>query len=618
MINAKHLIGIVNPLGEIPCFATPIFESDSERYVQIIDVKGTILEFANILVPDEFITRIYQHFTLNEGEMGIFAFYFSKDNIVLQAKEALKSTLRSSYDKFIGHPFLQVEISDFICDENSKAKAISEAYASIIKENNNINIQWIDFNGRITIDTQKRVNANIYRAMIDVGNIQMEVAKFLFNKQDYYKAKTNYQKALELLNKALAFTVTHRLEKENININILMEDCITHIKACTNNLCSTLIENVSAKLSQIDGYELAQLENELKDEYKEIKWLKKAGVNYLGLAHNNEGKTVVLKLPKYMDTSTIKSFLHQRLVWQNLQHRNIVKLIDTNISPPMLVFEYVDGRRLDDVLKHSRVIGIKNACQIINDVARGLEYAHSQNIIHGDLKPSNILITKTGEAKITDWGLSKVFTNYYAAPEQIEGHEPNEKTDIYQLGLIFYEILHGENPFTHASILETETKTETRNRSRTLHSETLNYIDIICVRCLSTEPENRPKIAEFRKNIYSFLKEQYYHAPMMSIDIKTQINELSDLAMLASKQNEQKDLQDTLKSLLLKLSEEERRKLIQDFKPKMSYINIIYETKPGDSIIQVRTNSSVIYQDEIVNETENLVKEVIAISIKNK
>src|SRR5690606_18961543 len=102
-----------------------------------------------------------------------------------------------------------------------------------------------------------------------------------------------------------------------------------------------------------------------------------------------------------------------------------------------------------------------DAARIIRDIANGLSYAHSQGIIHRDIKPQNILMTEDGIPRITDWGMSKVmgtgmlptitgFSLSYAAPEQItpgKFGDTDQRTDVYQLGVVFYELLTAELPF---------------------------------------------------------------------------------------------------------------------------------------------------------------------------
>jgi len=105
-------------------------------------------------------------------------------------------------------------------------------------------------------------------------------------------------------------------------------------------------------------------------------------------------------------------------------------------------------------------VGIDKAIPIITGIAHGLQYAHRQGIVHRDIKPENIMITRDGLPKISDWGLSKAegskqsgfigFSLEYAAPEQLAPNiygEPGPWTDIYQLGVIFYEMLTGHVPF---------------------------------------------------------------------------------------------------------------------------------------------------------------------------
>jgi serine/threonine protein kinase len=457
-------------------------------------------------------------------------------------------------------------------------------------------------------------------------------AQELYKKQDYYKAKERYRETKSCLENIRDFAVEHHLDNEKVQVEKLIDDCTTNIINCTNFLIEkpeiiapTLKVNtftphsvISSKIQPQteDDIRMMQLGKELKDEYGEITWLEPGGDNYIGLAQK-DATTVILRLPKKLDADRKKSFLKEWEAWKNLgQHSNIVTLIGENISPPLLVLEYVDGGSLDDYLKQPGVKDVKISCHIINDIARGLEYAHSQKAIHGDLKPGNILLTKTMEAKITDWNLGKSYTPGYAAPEQYRGQRPSEKTDIYQLGVIFYEIICGDNPFNHGSIVEKETKA-IKWSAPNLSSYSTRYepLDDITQHCLDKNPEKRPTLKEFRITMYQYLKSNHDYSLSLSRDLKNQITELSDLAVLAAKQNDTRDLEATLESLLRKLPEERRRKLIEDSNPVMSQIIINYNQTYNDSVVQVKSNPTYHEQDRIIHETETLVRGAMRMAV---
>ena len=161
-----------------------------------------------------------------------------------------------------------------------------------------------------------------------------------------------------------------------------------------------------------------------------------------------DGKTVAVKIPIRFDETTGKCFMKEIVAWEGLRHPNIVEITEVNILPlPYVEMEYVRSGLAD--LKTP--LRPRKAAEIIMGVAKGLAYAHEQGIIHRDIKPHNILITREGIPKITDWGMSRLlgssavptvtgFSLAYAAPEQVSPGrfgETDERTDIYQLGLCF-------------------------------------------------------------------------------------------------------------------------------------------------------------------------------------
>jgi len=208
---------------------------------------------------------------------------------------------------------------------------------------------------------------------------------------------------------------------------------------------------------------------ELQPFYKDSIYIGEGGFGRVFKATRiDTGMIVAIKIPKSFDKRSEKTFVSEVSNWSQLDHPNIVKLYNYKILPiPYIETEFCEGH------VEKGIKTIQEAISIVYDVAKGLQYAHNKNIIHGDVKISNILI-KNGVNKISDWGLSKSkigdsvtlsgATPSYAAPEQIsrEFGKADERTDIYQLGNVFYELLTGRLPFEgeisqiYSSILKTE------------------------------------------------------------------------------------------------------------------------------------------------------------------
>ena len=147
-----------------------------------------------------------------------------------------------------------------------------------------------------------------------------------------------------------------------------------------------------------------------------------------------------------------------------LAHPGIVTIFDAGEDPethePFFVMEYVAGRPLSEELAASGGrLPLTNALQIACQVADALQYAHSNGVIHGDIKPANILIADDGRAKIADFGVARLSQSVathagkifgspaYMAPEQLSGSEPDARSDLFSLGVMFYSMLTGFRPF---------------------------------------------------------------------------------------------------------------------------------------------------------------------------
>ena len=153
-----------------------------------------------------------------------------------------------------------------------------------------------------------------------------------------------------------------------------------------------------------------------------------------------------------------------------VDHPNVVKAFDAGEEDgrSYLVMERIDGLNVSDLRRRSESVPIKDACEIIRQAATGLDHAHSQGLVHRDVKPSNLMVHADGTVKVLDLGLAMfsdlhcvpekdisarllMGTVEYMAPEQMSGrHAVDERADIYSLGVTFYELLTGRTPWSTA------------------------------------------------------------------------------------------------------------------------------------------------------------------------
>ncbi|WP_157198973.1 serine/threonine protein kinase [Methanolacinia paynteri] len=230
----------------------------------------------------------------------------------------------------------------------------------------------------------------------------------------------------------------------------------------------------------------------------------------------SDGEIVALKIPISRDEVAGKSFIREISVWKTLKHENIVEIYSANIFPsPYIEMEYLDR----NLMSLAFPLPVEKTISIITGIAEGLEYAHAMGIVHHDIKPNNILLDDRDTPKITDWGLSKTiadnfessnigFSLVYAAPEQLfpsRFGKPGTRTDIYQTGVLFYELLTGEKPFKGDLIEEMLSggdKGSIVPVSEILGDPSYTDLDRIIMRCLRRDPEQRyPDIESFLKDL---------------------------------------------------------------------------------------------------------------------
>ena len=161
-----------------------------------------------------------------------------------------------------------------------------------------------------------------------------------------------------------------------------------------------------------------------------------------------------------------KRFFREAEAAGKLSHPNIVTIYDVGEDYELayMAMELLDGTDLATYCQKDNLLPPLDVIKIISSVASALDYAHTNGVVHRDIKPANIMILKNGDVKVTDFGIARVMTSSktqtgvilgtpsYMSPEQIAGQKVDGRSDLFSLGVVFYELLSGEKPFQGDSI----------------------------------------------------------------------------------------------------------------------------------------------------------------------
>ena len=163
------------------------------------------------------------------------------------------------------------------------------------------------------------------------------------------------------------------------------------------------------------------------------------------------------------DDNFTRRFVLEAKAAASLDHENIVRVIDFGVEDDcyQMVMEFIEGESLRDILERWRPINPEIALALVHQICRGLEHAHAKGIVHRDIKPGNVMLTKNGAVKIADFGLAKLTqgssvhtavdailgTPLYMSPEQAFGESVDQRSDLFSLGTVLYELLTGKQPF---------------------------------------------------------------------------------------------------------------------------------------------------------------------------
>jgi serine/threonine protein kinase len=177
----------------------------------------------------------------------------------------------------------------------------------------------------------------------------------------------------------------------------------------------------------------------------------------------NRYVAVKILRPEFIsDENFVRKFRQESQAAASLSHQNIVSIYDVGVDDDIhyIVMEYIEGRTLKQIIREKGRMDPLQAAEIAQQICKALVHAHKNHIVHRDIKPHNILVTKDGTAKVTDFGIARAVTSstvtnsgsvigsvHYFSPEQARGGYIDEKSDLYSLGIVLYEMVTGRVPF---------------------------------------------------------------------------------------------------------------------------------------------------------------------------
>jgi serine/threonine protein kinase/tetratricopeptide (TPR) repeat protein len=392
----------------------------------------------------------------------------------------------------------------------------------------------------------------------------------------WHEVEETFQTALDLPDEERA-KYLERILADDPELGEAVQKLLRHYDAVGDQLEKPILERTGiASFADILEDENDPMIGQRLGAYRIEKEIGRGGMGTVYLASRADNvfqRRVAIKIIKHGLSSDfiLQRFRHERQILANLDHPNIARLLDggaTLSGQPYFVMEYIEGLPFYAYCDNNR-LNVRQRLELFCHVCNAIEYAHQNHIIHRDIKPSNILVSSRGVPKLFDFGIAKLLnpapiyetspqtatsmrlmTLEYASPEQIQGLEVTTLSDIYSLGVLFYEVLTGHRPYRfvnripyemariiseelpelpsdaikgtdnllpigHADREEITLRHICEMRSETLeglHRELTGSLDSIALKALEKEPDGRYQSAgDFRRDIESYLAGRTIH-----------------------------------------------------------------------------------------------------------
>jgi serine/threonine protein kinase len=285
-----------------------------------------------------------------------------------------------------------------------------------------------------------------------------------------------------------------------------------------------------------------------RNRYEIIKTIGTGATSRVDLARDTViGRTVAIKTFLHgLSGDLQKQFLREAQIFGRLSHPYIVGLYDVGMNEdglPYLVMEHIEGKTLEATLISGR-LPLERSAIWVADLASALSLAHHSQIIHGDVKPANVLITKDGQVKLGDFGIARFATQVsgsgtvlgtpaYLSPEQILGNKQDSRSDLFSLGIILYQMTTGVRPFDGTSVGAVCAQIVSSEPPPPSHHnpELPPAFDHIVMRCLAKNPASRYATAEsLGASLYPFARSKpvdvrlpnpsWWHRPLQKGDLR--------------------------------------------------------------------------------------------------
>ena len=268
-----------------------------------------------------------------------------------------------------------------------------------------------------------------------------------------------------------------------------------------------------------------------------------------GMAEIFQAKDILLDRPVAMkvlfpefatDPAFVERFRREAQAAANLNHPNIVAVYDWGKvnNTYYIAMEYVNGRTLADILKQNGTLTPMQVCDVMSEVASALISAHQNGVIHRDIKPGNILVSTTGQIKVADFGIARALgagveqgltqtgavmgTATYFSPEQAQGVSTDQRSDIYSLGIVMYEMLSGVPPFTGENAVAIAYK-QVHEHAMPLDQRLASVpseVAAVVAKCMEKSPDDRYSSAEeVRDELRRFVEGM----PVLAVSAKKEV-----------------------------------------------------------------------------------------------